>query len=251
MKHTRTMQRNIVLTTILSVLAAVSIAATLVISDSRKALMNSSEYQITQTNDLTVDLLASWVGDRTANIKLWSGLKSITEYFDGTFEGTEGVERIISDLIEIQESLKWYISLNVASLDGERFASSHTELLKVRGAESDLNASSREYFQAASRGETFISDLLIGKGTGKPLIVIAHPIRLENRIVGVIFAAVDLAMFSQGLILPISVGETGYVYLYDRKGIVAAHPDPQYIGDFDISQQSLGYPYAQRGQAAL
>lgn len=240
MKKTRSIQRGIVITTILSVIIAVSLAIVTAISSFRESLRRSSEYQITQTTDLTVNLIASWIANRAADVKLWAQLGDIVDYFDGTVDGPEGIERIITELIAIRESYDYYSAINVVNLDGELFAGSRPEILAARGAESNLNIADRAYFQAALRGETAISDMIISRGTGRPLYVIAHPVRSGGRIAGVIFAAVDLAHFTEKLIRPITVGESGYVYLFDRNGIVASHPDPESVGTFNVSDFAWG-----------
>ena len=205
MKRNNAIQRGIVLTTILSVITAVAVVALLAISGSEKALVRSSEYQITQTTDLTVDFIESWIDNRVSDVKLWAQTDDIVAYFDGTVDGSEGIERIITELITIRESYDWYSSVNVARLDGELFASSRTELLVSRGAESNINISDRAYFQTALRGETVISNVLISRGTNKPRFMIAHPVRSDGQIAGVIFAAVDVARFTEQLIRPITV----------------------------------------------
>ena len=240
MKRNNTIQRGIVITTILSVIAAVSLVAVPAISGSKAALRRSSEYQITQTTDLAEDLIASWINNRVADVKLWAQLDEIVEYFDGTVDGPEGIERIITELITIRESYDYYSAINVANLDGELFAGSRTEILAARGAESNLNIADRAYFQTALRGETAVSDLVISRGTGRPLIVVAHPVRSGGRIAGVIFTAVDRARFTEKLIRPITVGESGYVYLFDRNGLCVSHPNPEFIGKFNVSEFDWG-----------
>ena len=240
MKNTRSIQRGIVITTILSVIIAVSLVIVTAISSFRASLRRSSEYQITQTTDLTVDFIGSWIDNRVSDVKLWAQMDDVVEYFDGTFDGPEGEERIITELIKIRESYDWYASINVARLDGELFASSRPEILASRGAESNLDASNRAYFKAALRGDTFISDLLISKGTGKPLFVISHPILLGDRAAGIIFAAVDVARFTDTFIRPITVGESGYVYIFNRNGIVVSHPDSESVGTFNVSDFAWG-----------
>lgn len=96
MKNTRSIQHGIVITAICLVMVAA-------VFGSKEALRRSSEYQIAQTTDLTEDLIASWIDNRAADVKLWARLDEIVEYFDG-----------------------------------ELFAGSRTEILAARGAESEL-----------------------------------------------------------------------------------------------------------------
>lgn len=240
MKNTRSIQHGIVITTTLSVITAICLVMVTAVLGSKEALRRSSEYQIAQTTDFTEDLIASWIDNRAADVKLWARLDEIVEYFDGTVDGPEGIERIISELITIRESYDDYSAINVAGLDGELFAGSRTEILAARGAESNINIGDQAYFQAALRGETAISDMIISRGTGKHRVVIAHPVRSGGQAAGVIFAVLDVARFTEELIRPITVGESGYVYLFDRNGIVVSHPDPESVGTFNVSDFAWG-----------
>lgn len=84
----------------------------------------------------------------------------------------------------------------------------------------------RDYFQAAIKGEPFISGPLVSKITGEYSIMIAAPIWESgvpnSKIVGVIYFKPDLYILSE-FVKTIAVGEKGGAYIIDKDGLVIAH----------------------------
>jgi methyl-accepting chemotaxis protein len=54
--------------------------------------------------------------------------------------------------------------------------------------------------------------VLLSSTTGKPIVVIANPVRSGDTIKGVLYAVIDLGGFTQAHLDTIKVGETGYIY---------------------------------------
>jgi diguanylate cyclase (GGDEF)-like protein/PAS domain S-box-containing protein len=88
----------------------------------------------------------------------------------------------------------------------------------------------RYYYQKIKEsGTTVVSDVLIGKSTGKPAIVIAEPIKNENQqLVGVLLAEVGLQTIINQ-ITRIKIGQTGYAYLVNKDGRILLHPDREKV----------------------
>ncbi|HEY3423644.1 MAG TPA: methyl-accepting chemotaxis protein, partial [Negativicutes bacterium] len=84
----------------------------------------------------------------------------------------------------------------------------------------------RDYFKRGIKGETVISDPVISKGTGKPIVVIAIPIQANGRIVGVLAGPVNIEEVERR-ILNIKVGETGYAFLLRGDGLTMIHPNKE------------------------
>ncbi|MFA9395658.1 MAG: methyl-accepting chemotaxis protein [Halodesulfovibrio sp.] len=97
------------------------------------------------------------------------------------------------------------------------------------GTNATPTISDRAYFQKAVRGDIAISDALISKTTGKPIIVVAIPYRLHGEIKGVFVGALNLTAFSTKFIDPVKLGKTGYAFMMSRAGYLCAHPDKSVI----------------------
>jgi signal transduction histidine kinase/HAMP domain-containing protein len=88
--------------------------------------------------------------------------------------------------------------------------------------------SDRDWFKGAISGAPVTYQVLIGRTSGQPALVISLPIKtVSGRIVGVSMFAAELAALSdQTRVSP--VGERGYTYIVDDKNQVLAHPDPEF-----------------------
>lgn len=109
---------------------------------------------------------------------------------------------------------------------------------------SDL--SDRDYFkQVISEQKTVFSDVLISKSTGKPSVVLATPIKDDTgKLVAVLGATLDLSKLEEYR-AGITIGETGYAFITDAKGVVLAHADQSLVdeeknvSDMEITQKAL------------
>ena len=96
------------------------------------------------------------------------------------------------------------------------------------------NYQSREYFQKAIAGQTHITEALISKTDGKPMFVIAAPVKNKGKTVGALACVVSIEAFVQRFVDPIKIGKTGYPFIVDAKGLMLAHPDKNLVAKFNI-----------------
>ncbi|WCK57301.1 cache domain-containing protein (plasmid) [Aneurinibacillus sp. Ricciae_BoGa-3] len=81
----------------------------------------------------------------------------------------------------------------------------------------------RDYFSKALQGQTAIGKMVISKTNGKPVIVIAVPVKdSQGKIVGVLGNSI-LADFFTSNIQGIKVGTNGKVYIMDRDSTILGH----------------------------
>jgi PAS domain S-box-containing protein len=83
----------------------------------------------------------------------------------------------------------------------------------------------RDYFQASIKGKPFISDMLVGRATGRPGVFLTNPVVTEGgKIVGI-----DIVWLKGDTIWDIiddvTVGNEGIAYLVDQDGVIIAHPN--------------------------
>lgn len=87
----------------------------------------------------------------------------------------------------------------------------------------------RDYFKLAMQGKASISEPVISKSTGKPIIVVAHPVKNSaGRVVGLIGGTVNLDKITD-LVNQEKLGETGYAFMASNDGTVMAHVDHEKI----------------------
>ena len=80
-----------------------------------------------------------------------------------------------------------------------------------------INVADRDYFKKSMQGIVNISDPLVSKASGQVVYVVAAPIEVEKKIVGVQSGTLSLETFNQVLQRAYR-GETGEAYLVDKTG---------------------------------
>ncbi|WP_371377039.1 methyl-accepting chemotaxis protein [Sporomusa aerivorans] len=105
----------------------------------------------------------------------------------------------------------------------------------------------RDYFTKIVSGvEYAISDVQMGRSTGKTSVVIAVPIHdAQKKLKGSLLGVVDLETLSKK-IAATQIGNSGYAFLVDRQGKIIMHPDESLVKEmadfsgFDSVQQVIG-----------
>ncbi|MHA1669317.1 MAG: ATP-binding protein [Promethearchaeota archaeon] len=136
----------------------------------------------------------------------------------------------------------------------QNFADTHPDydapgLLDVNGIviaslESSLigkNRSFRDYFQVSIQGESYISDILVGRGTGRSGVFLTNPvINANDTIIGIniIWLKADVIW---DIIYEVKVGKEGTSFLIDQDGVIIAHPNQEllYHSLGELSQESI------------
>ncbi len=86
----------------------------------------------------------------------------------------------------------------------------------------------RDYVIKALAGEACVSDVLISKVTGEPVIMVAAPIKSNGNVVGALIARRDGNALSE-ITDDAGYGEKGYGYIINNNGTVIAHPDREKV----------------------
>lgn len=102
------------------------------------------------------------------------------------------------------------------------------QIYKTSGTLGDR--SDRDYFKSAIQGKLNYSEVIISGSTGKPIVVIALPVKRSDGIVGVIGASIDLNELSH-LATETKIGENGYGFIVDRNGKVIGHPNAELVAE--------------------
>jgi methyl-accepting chemotaxis protein len=113
----------------------------------------------------------------------------------------------------------------IVGTDGVIVADSDISLLNA-----DLN--SREYTKKVlSSGNPVVSETLISKSTGAIIVTFAHPIKVNDKLIGFVASAVTTESMVKYLADTKILGtKSSYAYLVDEKGTMIYHPTTDKIG---------------------
>ena len=157
------------------------------------------------------------------------------KYIDGWIENNVSILRTAAELPgiiamqgeqqrpilkTIQKQHPWMYLVYTVGTDGMNISRNDDVPLK--------DYSDRQYYKSIMRGKSLSWQTLIGKTSKKPSLVLAVPIKSENRTVGIMAAAMTVDDISKS-IDPWKKGKTGYAFLVDEKGYVISHPNRQYL----------------------
>ncbi|GAU77727.1 methyl-accepting chemotaxis protein [Fusibacter sp. 3D3] len=111
-----------------------------------------------------------------------------------------------------------------------------------------VDFSDRDYFiEMMKTGQPYISDVILSRASGNPIIMIATPIKEGDKIVGAIGQAVKLDVLND-IRGEFNLGETGYTSITTNKNgkaIVVSHPIESYaleqkdVSDVEIVKKSM------------
>jgi methyl-accepting chemotaxis protein len=231
---TLSLKNRILLPTLLLVIIGMGISTTVSYFSSKKALDEACRSQIKQLADSAEDALSIWMSDRRLDIATWSEQKIYQTSVKDTFVGKAARKTADAQLAKLREKYQYYEAINVTDAKGDIVSSTNPELV------GKLNVAERIYFQEASKDKIYQSDVLISKTSGKPVFMIAAPIKEKDEVAGVFFGVIDLDSFTKIFIDSVKIGQNGYAYLYQEDGFVIAHPDKSNILKLNMKQFDFG-----------
>jgi methyl-accepting chemotaxis protein len=213
---------------------------------SKGALRDEIVSEITQVADSSVRILNIWFKDRRTEINALANQKLVLTILKTDGSADEEARKSVSkQMFAMMKDSGYYENINVANLRGELLAAGDTADV------GKLNVKDREYFREALKGQVYVSGVVKSKATGNPVFMIASPVKAGAEIIGVVFGVVDVDAFNRELIDQIRVGQSGYAYIYDKDGLVIAHPQRENILKLDMKDFDFGREMIAKGEGVL
>lgn len=123
-------------------------------------------------------------------------------------------------LRQIARFYKWNYLAFTVDRKGDNIGRSDNKPLAYYGDRTYV----KDVFNGAPRGQ----QVLIGKSSGKPALVLSVPIRQGyGQTIGVLAIAMTISDISEQ-ILQTKIGKTGYLFLVDESGKIIAHPSTEF-----------------------
>ncbi len=208
MKRHNSIKTKILVIFISLILVATSVLAYVITYNASKLLSKSSEESAKIMAEEGAKLVTSRI---TSNLNV---LKIIAMQEEIVSMDWEEQQEILADQLPTTD----YLDLGIVSPDGTARYSD--------GSESQLG--DRDYVLKAFSGEPNISDVLISRVTGEPVMMVAVPIRRDGEIVGVIIGRRDGNTLSN-ITRDMSYSELGYSYIINNSGTIIGHKNKELV----------------------
>ncbi|TVR93941.1 MAG: methyl-accepting chemotaxis protein [Spirochaetaceae bacterium] len=225
---------KILLPTILAIIAGLAVVAWYSYDQAARALQSAYRQAQEQLVSSVATQAESWISDRLGDVGIAGDNHRVQAALapDADFETIRAANQVLAGVLE-----RYGVFATLGLLDTTGLARAHSDISQVNR----LNLSERGYFQESMRGNEAVSDVLISAVSGEPVLVVSVPIHGESgEVIGVMYGAVELARFSEVFIDPIRVGSDGYIYMFDHRGLIIAHPNRDFILELDVTQYDFG-----------
>ncbi len=208
MKRHNSIKTKILVSFISLILVATSVLAYVITYNAGKLIRKSSEESAIIMAEEGAKLVTSRVASNLNVLKIIASQEEIV-----TMDWEEQQE-ILAEQVSITD----YLDLGVVFPDGTARYSD--------GSESQLG--DRDYVMKAFNGEPNISDVLISRVTGEPVMMVAVPIRKDGEIVGVIIGRRDGNTLST-ITRDMSYSKLGYSYIVNKSGTIMGHKNKDLV----------------------
>ena len=179
--------------------------------------------------------LTGMMEDGKSDIRRTAADSRILKFMQSDLSSPAVREDLSALLRVINDSYPHYDSFDVLNAQGVIIAASNKTHVGT-------NASTREYFITALRGETRASNPFTSSTNNATLITVSTPIVVEGKTVGVIMGSLLVDDIFGRFVKPIQVGTSGSAFLMSALGNVVANQNPKFI----FNQEILAHPTYQK-----
>jgi len=224
------LRNKFLIPTIASLILGLGLTIFISYRSAENALRKQIEVNLSNLSARTAGQLTSWVDGIQHEAITWAQFPSLLEALiaDSSVTAANHTLRVVT------QNFAYFESTSLVNIEGNVIASD------IESNIGNINLSDRAYFHEALQGETVISQALKSKATGDPVFTVATPIYSEMSVVGAFVGAVSLDYFAREFIDPVTIGETGYMYMLDQDGIVLAHPNRESILTMNVKDYDFG-----------
>jgi methyl-accepting chemotaxis protein len=219
--------------TLLLIVIGMSALGALSYIKSKTALEKVIADQLRLQTDAAVTLLNQWLQDRQISVKAWAGERIFGQAVQESFLGRTAREAASVHLGDLKMDYPAFEVLNLADIQGDIVAASNPDLI------GKTNVGDRPFFDRARQGIDHISKTVKNE-SGRPVFMIASPVRKGEAVEGVLYGMVSLDYISEHFIAPIRIGESGYAFLFREDGMFISHPDPSMVLKKNLQNYDFG-----------
>ena len=222
------------------VTAGLAVVTLLTYLQSRRTIIESTTEQMEQICGATIAHLDDWMANQQQNLEVWAGWKVVQTAPLDTFAGLAARNSANGELATLVQRYQQFEQIFLLNSNGMVLAASETNL--VNGAQSDEG----KVFSSALQGRSALAPARLSQSSGAPVLVLATPVRQAGQVVGVLAGVLNLNHYTRAFVDSIKVQSGGYVYLYDARGLLLAHPKKQHILKLNLNEFDWGRTLVQQ-----
>jgi methyl-accepting chemotaxis protein len=227
--------RDRILFPTIGIVALLALAVSVVsFTASRNMLRQTMDKQLDQAAHADLRNVELWVDSQRQTLRVWSVDSQVADALKSTPEASKSAEQLTAMFTSAESAYGCIEAIQLVNAAGTSVAASHKETIGV------VNVAERDYFKEGMAGRESISEVMPSRTTKRPVVVIATPVKVDGIVRGVIFTALDLGPFCDKFISNIKILETGYAYMYDKTGVLIAHPNKDLICKRNLDEFDWG-----------
>jgi methyl-accepting chemotaxis protein len=209
------------------------------------ALHSAITKQIEQTSRTNADMLNAWVRDRKMDITSWSRQQLLLTAAKDSFVGKAARKSANKLFLELKEDFGYYEDIFMADTQGNIISASDVSIV------GNISVTDRSYFVEAMKGNIFVSEVMESLKSGAPIFGVASPVMENGQIVGIIAGLVNIGVYSDRFIKNVRIGDSGYAFVFDKNGLVIAHPNKNEVMKLDMNSHDYGKKMMSLGSGVI
>lgn len=188
--------------------------------------------QLEETIALQRMFIDKWMNERSQQVQF------LSRYASSHPIDVENMRGMFSEFLKGQNEISALVYLD----------STGHAMLDSSGSPAGADLSSRDYFQEAKKGKSYVTDLMIGKTSPKPIVIFSSPIiDRDGTFKGLIFGSVSLSTIER-IMGQFAFGRTGETYLLDTEGRMLTSPRLEGVIDYKLHHATQVYLAARAGK---
>jgi methyl-accepting chemotaxis protein len=239
------LRERILLPIILCIVIGMGLASVLTYNLAKQAVQDAMNGQARQSAETLTRQIGAWVDDIHSSLANEAKWETYTNVMANGGSNPQEVEAANAKLLAYTKTSVYVSSIKFTNKDGLVLASDNPSQV------GKLNVGDRDYFKKAMSGEPACSDAILSKATGKPVLVVAVPARVNGQIAGILYGTVEMSGFTEQVVSPIKIGKQGFAFVIAKSGKMAAHPDKNAILTLDVNDYDWGRTILQQRNGVL
>ncbi len=242
----KSLKRRFLLSMIILLTVGMSLSSLASYVNSRDAVEREATQRLLQVRDATVRVINSWFLDRQKDLINWTSQKLYQIALEEGFMGRTARRSANGDMDRLLDNYPFFEAIALADASGQVVASSNFSL------QNWSSISTHTFFKVPIRSGIAYSDIVPSPNSKRPVFAIAQPVLNEDlNVVGFFLVVIDLAEFSDMFVTPLHLGQEGFAFLLDDKGLILSHPDQSAMFRENIQQYDFGRDLLSRPAGVL